>query len=551
MRRTALAGLVLLVGALCTWEVSLARSASPKILDTVTVDATKSSGTQSSVSLKAGTAYLLRIKGTATAPGGGVYDALYCVSGTSGGAKCPTRTASLMVSTSGASSYPQPDQAVDAFQKATPNSGCAGETSCSGGLAYSASHAYTVTFYPPATGRVTFGTDPQLKLHTAYFTSGSYTIQIEEGTASTPVPAGAKARVTSFSGEVSVRRGSGAWTPVTAGFELQPSDEISTGVDSHALLTFEDGSTMQLDELTQILAHTLLFKEHRKEVELQLAVGAIKATVQHETALETSFRIRQATATASVRGTEFDDFYDPGSKTVIVAARVDSVLVQPTRAGAKAVVVPPGKEVEVTPTAVSTLAPIGKADAHGGIDRAAAYRLVEGVIDRATAACGLNEPAGKASFSTRPTAAGWAVTVPVAGKASGSTSWTAAGSKATPANALAKRIAAHCSGGPTSSDPSGSWVNVADASSPAWVFKASGSSLTATWKGSGAHAALRGSFSGSQSSSGNWSGTFSITENATHVTGTMTVRLTAAGKLVVMLTPTGGSPSTITFRRSG
>ncbi|HEY2327771.1 MAG TPA: FecR family protein [Gaiellaceae bacterium] len=544
---------ILLVVVLLAGNAATARSfgAAPKLLDTVTVDATKTTGTQSSVSLNAGTAYTLEISGTVVAPGGGKYDALYCVTGSSGGTACPTRTAALSVSTAGASSYPQPDQAIDAFQKSSPNKSCTGETICANGLEYSSNHDYSVAFFPPASGKVTFGTDPQLKLHQAFFTSGAYTIKIYESAVTSG--GGGKstgaAHAVSISGEVSVRHKNGTWTPLTPGTQLQVGDELATGVDSHLLLKFEDGSTMQLNELTQIIASTLLIPAKRKDVELQLVVGAIKANVTHETTLDTSFRIRQATASAGVRGTVFTDFYDPVDKVAVIATDVDAVTVTPTRARAKPVVVPAGKEVEVTAAGVSPIAPIGKADARGGIDRVKAFQLVTAVIDRATSGCGLDEKMGAtARFSVKPATRGWLVSLTVAGQAAGVTTWSVAGSKAKPVNALAKKLAGRCAGS-SGADPSGNWQPANGQSGPPWVFKANGSMLTASWSGSGAHASLRGTFSGTKTGSGKWSGTFSITEGATHVTGAMTVQLTGA-TLVVVLTPSGGSPSTIRFARA-
>jgi hypothetical protein len=177
---------------------------------------------------------------------------------------------------------------------------------------------------------------------------------------------------------------------------------------------------------------------------LNLKIGRIAAKVERSETSVPGFSVRTPNATASVRGTSFSVFYDPGSRATVVAVTQHSVAVK-RAAGGKPLTVPARKEVEVTAKGFSPLAPLGKADAHGGIDRAKAFALAAAAVGRSAKACGIGTKRGStAGFSVKPSGAGWRVTIPVTGAHSGATIWTVAGQHATPLNAIAKTIAAGC-----------------------------------------------------------------------------------------------------------
>lgn len=136
-------------------------------------------------------------------------------------------------------------------------------------------------------------------------------------------------------------------------------------------------------------------------------------------------------------------FYDPIAKLAIVAAVVDKVAVTPTRHGAKTIILPQGKEIAVSASGVSPLAPIGKAGARGGIDAEIALDRVLALIDRVTGSCKLTA-ARIAPGAQAASATAWTVTVPVQGKATGTSSWRVAAGKASPSNAIAQQLAAGC-----------------------------------------------------------------------------------------------------------
>jgi hypothetical protein len=252
------------------------------------------------------------------------------------------------------------------------------------------------------------------------------------------------AGVRSFDGEVSVLHADGSSEPVTLATRLRKDDQISTGVDSHAVLTFADGSRFEMNEMTQIIVAELLVKASRQNVTVQLKLGEVAAQVNPNKAFQTNFKLTIPTeGTAGVRGTVFRVFYDPVARAGIVATLVHKVAFTPSRRGARTILVPAGKEIEVTASGVSRLAPIGKADAYGGIDREKARDLVIAVIDGVSARCQLT--AVQAGVGVQPAGAlAWMVTVPVQGKATGTSSWRVAAGKATPLNATAQQLAAGC-----------------------------------------------------------------------------------------------------------
>jgi hypothetical protein len=149
---------------------------------------------------------------------------------------------------------------------------------------------------------------------------------------------GLTATIESVKGEVAVRQGSAAWQPITAGRALATQDEVFTGVDSEATIRFSDGSAMSLRELTQVLIGTLLKGGGKKQADIQLRVGEIKAQVTKEKAVDTDFSIRTATATASVRGTEINEvsfhpargmFTDLKTGALLVTSRRGSTMTRP------------------------------------------------------------------------------------------------------------------------------------------------------------------------------------------------------------------------------
>jgi hypothetical protein len=107
------------------------------------------------------------------------------------------------------------------------------------------------------------------------------------------------------------------------------------------------------------------------------------------------------------------------------------------------VLVGAGREVEVTPTFVSPVAPIGKAGARGGVDVRRARDLVVVTIEKYNRACGAYTPRTNA-FAVRPARTGRTVSVKLIGRLHGTSTWTVTGQRVTPANVLARKLARGC-----------------------------------------------------------------------------------------------------------
>jgi hypothetical protein len=270
----------------------------------------------------------------------------------------------------------------------------------------------------------------------------SYQASTPQPVVTVPPGTGGTARVAQLSGEVTVRHADGSVEPVTAATVLGRGDQLETGVDSQVVLSFKDGSRMQVREMTQLLVADLLNKGSRQNVTVQLKLGEVSAQVNPKKEFQTDFKLTTPTGHTASRGTVFSVFYDPVAKATIVRTLVHKVAFTPRRRGSKTIIVPAGKEIEATRSGVSRLAPIGKAGARGGIDIEKARDLALAFVDRFASACSLTSHAGA---GVKPAgAAAWTVTIPLLGRATGTSAWRVAGSRVTPINALAKRIAAGC-----------------------------------------------------------------------------------------------------------
>ena len=260
-----------------------------------------------------------------------------------------------------------------------------------------------------------------------------------------PRPIGSlTAKITAIEGEVAIRFNEGPWQPLKVGDKVGEDAELFTGVDSRLVVTFSDGSKFELRQLTQLLVDTILRVENRKDVAIRLRVGELNAAVKKETVVDTNFEVQTPTATTSVRGTKFSVFHDAVARATIVTVTEGIVAVDPVAPALATALVNPRQEVEVTATAITPLAAIGKAGARGGTNRAKALALVAAKLDRAARSCRLKTPRSPRAVSVIAAPGGWLVSVRVTGKARGTSTWTVKGRRASPKNAVAKRVGRRC-----------------------------------------------------------------------------------------------------------
>jgi hypothetical protein len=234
-----------------------------------------------------------------------------------------------------------------------------------------------------------------------------------------------------------------AWEPVCKDTVLQQGDEISCDPDGAVTLQFADNSTVVIKDTTQLKIASFFTEGGVVRTEILLAMGKIAAQVNKSEATKSDFHIKSPTGTASVRGTSFSVFYDPGAKTTTTTVTEGIVDVTPSNPKLKPVQLTAGKEVEVSLKAISPVASIGKAGARAGINRPNALTKVLRVIARGNGPCGIRTPRTNA-FAIKPAKRGWAVTVKLVGKRKGISSWDVSAKKVAPRNDLAKRVARRC-----------------------------------------------------------------------------------------------------------
>jgi hypothetical protein len=253
-------------------------------------------------------------------------------------------------------------------------------------------------------------------------------------------------RVVAFKGEPAyhkARAPDDSWCEIEKDSVLKQGDEISCGPDDEVTLQFADNSTVVVKNTSQLKIASFFTEGGVVRTEILLKMGEVAAKVNKSEATKSDFRIKQTTFTASTRATAFRVFYDPGSKAAIVSTTEGKVEVNPTKPGLKTLLVRAGKQVEVTPKAVSDVARIGKAGARGGVNRVKARDKVLNVVAKGDEPCGVTTPRRNA-YSITPAKKGWKVTVKLIGTNRGKSKWTVIRGKVRPANKLAKQVKKRC-----------------------------------------------------------------------------------------------------------
>ncbi len=181
------------------------------------------------------------------------------------------------------------------------------------------------------------------------------------------------------------------------------------------MLAFADNSTVVLRNTTQLKIASFFTEGGVVRTEILLKMGEVAAKVNKSEATKSDFRIKDPTATASVRGTSFTVFYDPVARDSVVSVRTGVVDVDPARAGLPTVSVPAGKGVEVTRTTIGKIVPAGQAGVPAGaVSRSKARQLVLAQVARNDERCRIEVT----SFGLRPAGKGWKVSVRIARRSS-------------------------------------------------------------------------------------------------------------------------------------
>jgi hypothetical protein len=106
-------------------------------------------------------------------------------------------------------------------------------------------------------------------------------------------------------GRVELKAPDGDWSPAVVGATLAKDTMISTGFNSQATVAL-GGSILTVKPITRLTLEDIVSQEGNESVSLYLLAGRVKAEVRPPVGGKTEFKVKSPTATASVRGTEFD-----------------------------------------------------------------------------------------------------------------------------------------------------------------------------------------------------------------------------------------------------
>jgi hypothetical protein len=127
---------------------------------------------------------------------------------------------------------------------------------------------------------------------------------------------------------------------------VQQGDVVRTGSDSHAVLTFFDGSIIEVEPDSELIIQTLQASAAGDIVmSMQQNLGRSWHVVSHALSANSKYEVRTPTTTASVRGTAFLVTVEPNGKTNL---QTTEGLVHAV-AGGEEVQIPPGFETNVQP----------------------------------------------------------------------------------------------------------------------------------------------------------------------------------------------------------
>ncbi len=186
----------------------------------------------------------------------------------------------------------------------------------------------------------------------------AFVIAIILGATGAFVPAGQVAAsgvstLTILSGPVAVRHAGGDFTSAADGAVLIAGDTIKTGADARAVLTYFEGSTVEMEPDSELRIDAARADPNGNTIiVMQQNLGTTWHVVTHLITTGSLYEVHTTTATASVRGTQF---------TVAVAS--DETTTQTTTEGAVADTDVQGTATVLTPPGQQTTTRKGEAPA--------------------------------------------------------------------------------------------------------------------------------------------------------------------------------------------
>ncbi|MBI4178390.1 FecR domain-containing protein [bacterium] len=130
-------------------------------------------------------------------------------------------------------------------------------------------------------------------------------------------PQAATGQLAEIRGEIEIKkRGGKDWIAAYEGMKIDPGDQLSAGVDGHAVLVFKDSKTDILP-LTQFVVGRCVQAGEESYTEMFLQIGKVSAKVTQNGQKTNKFNIVTPTSVAGVRGTRIEVSHFPSAGTEV------------------------------------------------------------------------------------------------------------------------------------------------------------------------------------------------------------------------------------------
>lgn len=118
---------------------------------------------------------------------------------------------------------------------------------------------------------------------------------------------GASTTLTVLGGDVDLRRGTAAFETAVDGDILQVGDAVRTGADGRAVLTYFEGSTVEIEPSSEVVIDAASLEPDASTIIVMTqALGHTWHVVSRTLGPTSRYEVRTPTATAAVRGTAFE-----------------------------------------------------------------------------------------------------------------------------------------------------------------------------------------------------------------------------------------------------
>jgi hypothetical protein len=219
-------------------------------------------------------------------------------------------------------------------------------------------------------------------------TGVAFVIAIMLGATAALVPAGQAAAsgastLTILSGSVWVRHAGGDFTSAADGAVLVAGDTILTGADARAVLTYFEGSTVEVEPGSELSIDAARSDPNGDTIiVMRQNLGVTWHVVTHLLTTGSMYEIHTSTATASVRGTQFTVAIEPDGSTT--QTTTEGAVADTDTRGTTTVLTPPGHQTTTRKDeAPARPAPVAAPDRTVTVTIADEHALVVDTLGRA------------------------------------------------------------------------------------------------------------------------------------------------------------------------